>query len=565
MIILSLTNHNESSAAIYNSKTNEIYAVSEERFSRIKNCSGNPEKSIRFLLSKMKIDLSNVDKIFYCSHRSVFPNKKFYKQIIKEKNSLNNYDKKVFIKRFNTEVKFNRKYILNFKKWLKKYKINKKKVSYLDHHEAHARSAIICQKKKRGFVLTADGKGGFTSSALWKFDKDKLSCLVRNSTFNSLGYFYGNITIGLGFKAERHEGKVTGLSSFGTSINQIGFNKVFKIQKTKILARNVKKNFIPFFLRGKNKFDISEFNRDIKIYSKEDIAATSQCLLEKIFNEYIKINVPSYSNLLLSGGIFANVKLNKSIKEINLNRYLFVSPPMSDTGLCLGGIQKYTKKIGLIKDMYLGCDFTDYEILKIIKKQKNLKFKIYNDRNNLFDFVVKKLNNLKLFGIFDSKMEFGPRSLGNRSIIFSATNIEINKIVNKRLNRSDFMPFAPVTIDKFVKKNFLNFKKFDDLSKFMTVTYKCTKYFIKKYKAACHIDGTARPQVLYEVDNPWFYKILKYYYKKTKNTCLMNTSFNNHEEPIVCSPSDAIKSLMRNNVDYIIFNKKILVFKNNLS
>ena len=102
-------------------------------------------------------------------------------------------------------------------------------------------------KKNKGYILTCDGKGGFTSSSIWYFDKRKLRCVARNTSFNSLGYLYGNVTIGLGYKAERHEGKLTGLSAHGAPVKKIGFTKVFKVEGDKIVARNIQNNYIPFF------------------------------------------------------------------------------------------------------------------------------------------------------------------------------------------------------------------------------------------------------------------------------------------------------------------------------
>ena len=560
MIILSITNHNEASACIYDKKKNIIYAASEERFVRKKNYKGFPRKSINFLLKKLDINLDQINKFVYCTASTIHPSKKIKKQIDSELKDLNDYDKKIYLKRLKTEIQFNKKYITNFKNWLKKNKIKKNKVSYIDHHEAHARSSILCQKKNNGYILTADGKGGFTSSAIWKFVKNKLICLSRNTSFNSLGYLYGNVTILLGYKAERHEGKITGLSSYGEYQQDIDFTKLFSVNKNKIICRNIKNKHIPFFLKKKNNWGVDDFFSIRNKYSKEDIAATVQGYLEKIFKIYVNKNIPKKSNLLLAGGIFANVKLNKKIYDINPKRYLFVAPPMSDIGLCVGGIHLYKKKNFYIKNMYLGPDYENKEILSVIDKYPNLKFTILK-KSEIFSQIVKKLNNKKIIGIFNNKMEFGPRALCNRSIIFPATNKHINNIVNKRLNRTEFMPFAPVSIEKFASKNFKNFKKKDDLAKFMTVTYDCTKYFINNYPGACHVDNTARPQILYERDNKWFYDFLNYYYKKTKQTCIMNTSFNNHEEPIVCTPKDAIKSLINKNVDLIIFNKNILVSK----
>ena len=563
MIILSITNHSESSASIYDSKTKKLLAASEERFTRVKNSSGMPNKTIKFLLSELKINLSEVDKIIYCSHESAYPSKKLQKQIEDESITLNDYDKKVFWHRYNTEVKFNKNSIKKFEKWHVKNKIKKNKIFYLDHHEAHARSAIITQKKNKGYILTCDGKGGFTSSAIWYFDNKKLKCVVRNTSFNSLGYLYGNVTIGLGYQAERHEGKLTGLSAHGKYVDKIGFTKIFKVLNNKILARDIESNFIPFFLRGKNSWKMNNFFHDMKTNSKENISCTVQNIIERIIIKYIKKNIPKKSSLLLSGGIFANVKLNQKIKEINLDRYLFVAPPMSDYGLCLGGLHKYSNSKEIrIRNMYLGPEFANKDIIKTISKNEDLSFFFINDAKKTAKFIAEQFNKKKIIAIFNGKMEFGPRSLCNRSIIFPARDKSINQKVNKRLNRSDFMPFAPVMISKYAKNNFKNYKKHDDLARFMTVTYNCTNEFIKNYPAAAHIDNTARPQILHKSENTWFYNILENYKKITKEECLMNTSFNNHEEPIICNPQDAINSLFKNNVDYIIFNKSIIVSKN---
>ena len=131
-------------------------------------------------------------------------------------------------------------------------------------------------------------------------------------------------------------------------------------------------------------------------------------------------------------------------------------------------------------------------------------------------------------------MEYGPRALGNRSILVNAQDLKINSIVNKRLNRTEFMPFAPVTPIEHASKCYIGWKKNHVASKFMTRTYKCSKNFIKDHPAVVHIDGTARPQVISNKDNPSYYKIVKKYCEISGYKSLINTSFNLHEEPIVC-------------------------------
>ena len=155
-------------------------------------------------------------------------------------------------------------------------------------------------------------------------------------------------------------------------------------------------------------------------------------------------------------------------------------------------------------------------------------------------------------------MEFGPRALGNRSILVSACDKSVNNWLNKRLNRTEFMPFAPITIQKYATKMYknLNGKKF--ATEFMTVTTECTKKTIKFSPAAVHIDNTARPQIISKKSNLQVYNILNEYYKISKIPNLINTSFNVHEEPIVNSPSDAIKAFMSSKLDYLYLGKYIV-------
>ena len=148
-------------------------------------------------------------------------------------------------------------------------------------------------------------------------------------------------------------------------------------------------------------------------------------------------------------------------------------------------------------------------------------------------------------------MEFGPRSFRNRSILASSKDFRVNKWLNKRLGRTEYMPFAPITLKNQAKKMYENFKKGVYSSKFMTITYNCSQIMKKISPAPVHIDGTARPQIVDRSINPRIFKVLNEYYKISKNPNLINTSFNMHEEPIVCTPNDAIKSFLRSKLDYL--------------
>ena len=152
---------------------------------------------------------------------------------------------------------------------------------------------------------------------------------------------------------------------------------------------------------------------------------------------------------------------------------------------------------------------------------------------------------------FNGRLEYGPRALGNRSILFQATDITANDWLNKKLKRTEFMPFAPVTLEEFFYECYEDNSKEINTYQFMTITVNCSEKMKKQSPAVVHIDGTARPQVVNKSNNPGLFSILSYYYKLSGIPSLINTSFNPHEEPIVCNPDDALKAFIDCELDFV--------------
>jgi len=152
---------------------------------------------------------------------------------------------------------------------------------------------------------------------------------------------------------------------------------------------------------------------------------------------------------------------------------------------------------------------------------------------------------------FDGRMEYGPRALGNRSIMYHAREPEVNQWLNKRLGRTEFMPFAPVTLYEAREKCYLNIKGAEHTAEFMTITFDCTDFMRDNCPAAVHVDGTARPQLIRREVNPGYYDIVKEYEKLSGIPSLINTSFNMHEEPIVNSPEEAVRAFIQGALDYL--------------
>ena len=559
MRILAITNHLESSVALFSGKT--TLAASEERFTRQKNQDGMPILAINWVLKEAQITLEEIDRIYFCSISSINPPGELV-NLLKEEIRLseNNYDRNIIINRLGSELLYNSTVMGIFYEWADQNKIPKNKIFFVDHHEAHARSAVNFYGLQDAEVFTCDGKGGFTSSAVWNLENNNLTNISRNLSHNSLGYFYGNVTIGLGFQAERHEGKVTGLAAMAKVPADYNRINPFEVLDGKIRISKFNGIYMPFFNREtENLWSLKEFNNSLLGWSREEAAAAAQAILEETVLEWLAQNISSKSSsICLSGGVFGNVKLNQKIRENFPDKNIYIAPAMSDMGLVLGIPLDKNPNLESSQGMYLGPDFSDQQIIEILNQEK-LSYEIIDSTDAIVEKCIELFNNDSPIGLFLGRMEFGPRALCNRSIIFPAKSKKANELLNQRLMRSDFMPFAPVVLDTMADKCFEGYENRDLSAHFMTTTYKCTPYFQELSEAVVHVDGTARPQVLREKDNFWFYHFLKKYTNHTGEPCLINTSFNNHEEPIVCKPQDAILSFRRGNVDALIFNGKFLV------
>lgn len=561
MKILGINYLSESSVSLLeNGKV--TFAISEERLNRVKSWYGIPVKSINHTLKSNNLKLSDIDYI--CSHgTSSFSKKNVIpvNEYLEAKNEINKShlkknDKLFLLKKVNLrEKKEKAAYLRNKKLILKLSKKINRKIEIYDHHSCHAASAAYFSGWKNCMVLTVDGYGDSSSSKLFEFKNNKLKVLKYSSILDSLGYFYGSITKYLGFKPQRHEGKTLGLAAYGNP------QKAYKIMSKLIRYDKKTKNFKGGYDAGYLPLFTNDYLKKIlKKYSNIDIAAAAQKRLEDIVLDYIKdINKKNFK-LVLAGGVFANVKLNQKIFNLKKVSDIFVFPNMGDGGLCVGAsslshFKHSNTKIKKIDDVYLGKNFDNSQVLNAIKfyNFKPLEVK------SIYNFIAKKLHHGKIVAIFNGKMEFGPRALGNRSILSRATDPNINKSLNKKLKRTEFMPFAPVTLFEEKNKMYFNTKKKGHLmGKFMTMTYNCSEKMKKFSPAAVHIDGTARPQFVSVKSNINLYKILKEYFKISKIPNLINTSFNMHEEPIVYTPKDAVRAFVESKIDYLYIGNYLI-------
>ena len=562
MVILSYSNEHEAGAAIV--KDGKILsAINEERLSRIKNQDGFPDKSIDYVLNASNLKHNDIEHV-------IFPEISKIKDIFT--NVIWKYPAYVFYRPKGTNVRFSdyiRQLLLSGLILVKTYyrvliehprderslrkMFPKAKFHRVEHHIAHAASAYFTSGFEKALIVTSDYWGDFTTSMLSIGDGAEIKPVSRSYYPHSLGHYYASLTTCLGFRANRHEGKILGLAAYGDPnspvydmIKDMLVTKGLTIKAPFMIGKMWHKS-IPFL---KN----SLMKQIVDNYSREDISAAFQRRFEEVFVELVGNAFRKFgiNKIVLAGGAFANVKLNQRIYEVSGVENVFVYPNMSDGGISQGAALYYDVQLNgrtdcTLPNMYFGPSFSSEDIETALKEE-NLE---YQHLDNIEKEIAKLIAEGEVIARFNGSMELGPRALGNRSILYHTTDPKVNKWLNERLKRTEFMPFAPVTLEEHAEQCYKNFKGAAYTARFMVITFDCTDFMKEKSPATVHIDGTARPQIIREQDNPSYYKIVKEYHKITGIPSLVNTSFNMHEEPIVCTPQDAVRSFVQGHLDYL--------------
>lgn len=415
-----------------------------------------------------------------------------------------------------------------------------KPVKRMDHHLSHAANSFLCSGFDRALCVTLDGYGSGLAGSVSEASNGKIKRLHGLPFPNSLGTLYEHVTSSLGFKPSRHEGKIVGLASYGDS-SILGDILLGRIEQTPGDFRIYEANNVYF-----SRYLASRF-------PKIDVAAAYQYVLEQVACNYVRhwVQKTGIDTLVLSGGVTANVKLNQRLFEIEGVNHIFVYPNMGDGGCGTGAALYHSWPGGIkpsISSAYFGPDFPEAQLEKALQAE-GLSF---SRPEHLAAEVAALIHSGQVVARFDGRMEYGPRALGNRSIMYHAREPEVNQWLNKRLGRTEFMPFAPVTLYEASERCYHNIKGAEHAAEFMTITFDCTEFMRENCPAAVHVDGTARPQLIRREVNPGYYDILKEYEKLSGIPSLINTSFNMHEEPIVSSPEDAVRAFLQGALDYLV-------------
>ena len=548
MYILGVCDSQDSGAVLFNSSTDDISAVNEERITRVKLKGGFPELSINELIKLKKIDRDRIDLIAVASRMTpsfifrLLPG--FHSSL--RKNSFQfslslflyilyqSVAEKFIIPRA-VETYLNR-VILGRR--FKRMGINAK-IRLVDHHICHAYSAYTISGFNEALIFTIDGLGDGVSFSVNIGSSGKIRPVFRQSALNDITLYYSQLTEYLGFRPIQDEGKVMGLAACCESRSVIGqARKLLRVKNGRF------KNKLSFF---KNKKIFESMNAQ----SRETVASSFQRHAEDSVEQIIKywVKKTGISKVALSGGFFANIKVNQRISQIKTVSELFISPHMGDGGLALGAALSVSGRPPFkIKNVFWGMSYDNGEIRKILDETGVA----YEQIKDVSSRAAKLLSENKIVARFNGAMEFGPRALGNRSILAQAVDNTIIGILNDKLKRDNFIPFAPSMLEEYAADCCANIRKSAYSGNFMNITFKATDYLKKVAPAAVHRDGTTRPQFVSRANNPDLHNILYEYNSRTNIPVLLNTSFNMHDEPIVCTPLEAVNSFKKSGLDYLI-------------
>lgn len=450
--------------------------------------------------------------------------------------------------------------------------ISDSKYERCSHHDSHAYGAYFTSGME-GKVMTITYDGGGESSVMKIFlcEDGKMTLLKQlpMSNFGSLSHLWGFSTSSMmGYdkyfegiwKMCKDEGKLMGMAPDG-----VYDDKIYKILNSIIDYKNFR--FFPSNTAWKTHFvcdrlfDLGYFETSEKreIFSFNLQKLTNDLMLK--FFEDIRKTYPEYKKFCLSGGLFANVKLNQKLNELDWVEEIYIFPAMGDEGLSLGACIKKSVELGewkkpiKLENVFFGPKYSNEEILNLSESFDLIKVN-YDSKK-----VAKEISSGKIVGWFQGGSEHGPRALGARSILVRPTNIETHKELNQRLNRYDTMPFAPIVLSEYFDEIFTSTKS-KYTSEFMTLCYDTKPDWIDKIPAVIQkSDKTARPQIVVKEKLSKFWDILNEYYKISSIPVLLNTSFNSHNEPIIENPIQAFKMLDNKVIDLLVIEDYVFYVK----
>ena len=564
-LTLGLQTGHESSAALFDGRK-LVAAISDERLTRVKNDGGrlmnHATDAVLSMAGKVRADVDFLALLY-----TFFPDEYFIREswikelerrLVRRRRARQGTERpQMLLCNFLERLKARGKdFSAHFRQeaFLEGEGFAKALPAFYDHHEAHAIAAAFFSGFRECAVITIDGQGDWgvhhTSGVFRNGRYDRQYASDGEST--SAGMFYGYITELLGFRPMRHEGKVVGLAAMGDP--QPLYNAFRAALRLSADGFALASDFAGAQAEARR---LSHLKDAIAGHSRENISAAAQQILEDVVLDLVRnyLRHTGLRRLALNGGVFANVKLNQRIALLPELDEVFVFPGMSDTGNSVGAAlldmqaknQDALCQNEPLTDVYLGPSFDDAAIEAAFAAAGVRPSKL--DEAALVDIAARAIHGGRIVGWFQGRMEFGPRALGNRSMLARPTESAINDWLNERLDRSEFMPFAPSVLAEHADELFVGVEKARHSAEFMTVTFDVLPQWRSRIPAVVHVDGTARPQLVRADRNPLYHKLISAYHALSGIRLVLNTSFNVHEEPIVCAPAEAIRAFVEKRVD----------------
>ena len=584
--------HDSAAAIIVNGEI--IAAVQEERFTRKKHDASYPKNAINYVLKEASLKLSEIDYI-------VFYEKPFLKfeRLLETYIGFSPSGFKSFsmsMPLWLSEKLFQKKMLFDALKEQDNNFNDIKKINFSEHHLSHAASAFFSSPYDEAIILTLDGVGEWATTTVSLGKNNKINILKEIHFPHSLGLLYSAFTYFLGFKVNSGEYKIMGLAPYGElKFKETILDKLIDVKEdgsfrlcmdyfnyaTGLTMTN--NNFAKLFNMGRREPE------DKLLQIHMDMAASIQAATEEIVLKITRFLSKEFKlgNLCMAGGVALNCVANGKILKEGLFKNIWIQPASGDAGGALGAAQAFyyqeldnkrkILKTDSMNGSYLGPQFTDDQVEDELKSCKAIYKKLTLDQ--VIKDTVKALSEEKAVGWFQGRMEFGPRSLGNRSIIADSRSQKMQKNLNLKVKyRESFRPFAPAVLFEKVAEWFeinsespymllvADVKKSKQIQ--MTNEQKnlfgIDKLNIKRSSipSVTHVDYSARIQTVHKETNLIFYKLIKEFEKITQCPILINTSFNVRGEPIVCSVTDAFNCFMGTDLDILVCNNFILYKEN---
>jgi carbamoyltransferase len=533
-----------------------LAAAQEERFSRIKHDPAFPLNAINYCLSAGGISARELDYVGF-----------YEKPFVKFE--------RILFSHLATFPKSYISFLMATPLWLKEKlwipSLIQKKLDYkgeilmIEHHLSHAGSSFLVSPFKESAILTIDGVGEWSTAAYGVGKENQIELLQELKFPHSLGLLYSAFTYYLGFKVNSAEYKVMGLAPYGEpELYDLIMRELVNLKDDGSFKLNMRYFSYDYGLKMTNSRFDKLFGSARRAPESEitkfhqDVAASLQKITEEIVLKMANhlYKETGLKNLCLAGGVALNCLANSRILKETPFEEIFIQPGSSDAGGAVGvaAYIYYTllnNQRGFVwKDAYLGPGYSQAEIKDFLIR-KGIPFKEYT-RQELLKTTSRFLAEQNIIGWFQGRMEFGPRSLGNRSILADPRKAENKDRVNQKVKyRESFRPFAPSIIREKAKDYF----EIDRESPYMLLTFKVRS---KEIPAVTHVDNSARLQTVRREENELFYDLLSEFYNLTACPALLNTSFNLRGEPIVCTPEQAYLSFMHSGIDYLILGNFVL-------